>query len=144
MPTANGFNTGKDITLVISTPTGVLQIDGLTGFKAAQLTQPLDSKLITGDNIYDEIPLGWSGTFNLERLDSAVDDYFAADENGYFTGVKPNSIVTITQVIQENVGTTIYRFAGVALKFEDAGEWRGDQKVMQSISFKASRRLKVQ
>ena len=144
MPTANGFNTGKDVTLVISTPTGVLQIDGLTGFKAQQLTQALDSKLITGDNIYDEIPLGWSGTFNLERLDSTVDDYFAADENGYYTGVKPNSIVTITQSIQENVGVTIYRFTGVALKFEDAGEWRGDQKVMQSLSFKSSRRLKVQ
>jgi len=144
MPTANGFNTGKDVTLVISTPTGVLQIDGLTGFKAQQLTQALDSKLITGDNIYDEIPLGWSGTFNLERLDSTVDDYFAADENGYYSGVKPNSIVTITQSIQENVGVTIYRFTGVALKFEDAGEWRGDQKVMQSLSFKASRRLKVQ
>ena len=144
MPTANGFNTGKDVTLVISTPTGVLQIDGLTGFKAAQLTQPLDSKLITGVNLYDEIPLGWSGTFNLERLDSTVDDYFAADESGYFTGVKPNSIVTITQTIQENSGNTQYRFTGVALKFEDAGEWRGDQKVMQTISFRASRRLKVQ
>lgn len=145
MPTANGFNTGKDITLVIVTPTGTLTIAGLTGFHSSQMTSPLDSKLIDGRNIYDEIPTGWEGGFDLERLDSTLDDYFSLAEDGYYNGVISNGVPTITETITESNGRiTQYSYQGVALKFADAGKWTGDAKVMQSVTFRCSRRPKVQ
>ena len=139
-----GFNTGKDITLVIVTAVGVLQINGSTGFQAMQMTQRLDHKGLDGNNKYAEIPTGWEGSFDYDREDSVADDYFAQYEAAYYNGTDPGN-ATITQTITENNGgTTQYRFTGAALKFSDAGTWRGDQKVPIKINFTASNRQKVQ
>jgi len=36
-----------------------------------------------------------------------------------------------------------FRFEGVVLKLDDAGNWKGDSTVKQKLSFMASRRIKV-
>ena len=138
-----GFNTGKDVTLVIVTPTGTLEISGITGFQSAQMTNPLDHKGINGNNIYAEIPTGWEGTFDLDRTDGSLDSYFAQAEAAYYNGNDPG-VATITETITESSGISQFRYTGVALKFADAGTWRGDQKVSQRVSFRASLRQQVQ
>jgi len=138
-----GFNTGKDITLVIVTPTGTLQADGITGFQSMQMTQPLDHKGLDGTNLYAEIPTGWEGTFDIDRTDQAIDAYFAATEAAYYSGTDPG-VATITETVTETNGISQYRYTGVALKFADAGTWRGDQKVSQRVTFRAARRQQVQ
>ena len=142
MPTSQGLNTGKDITLVLTGPLGLIQVSGITGFHASQITQGIDSKRLDGDNIYDELPMGWNVSFDYDRTDSSLDDYFAAKEDAYHSA-GTTSTATIYQTIVETNGVTQYRFDGCALKFDDAGDWRGDQKVTQKVSGKAGRRVKV-
>ena len=138
-----GFNTGKDITLTLVGPLGVVNISGITGFQSEQMTQALDHKALDGTNKYAEIPTGWNGTFDLDRTDASVDSFFAQVEAIYYAGGDPG-VVTIAEIITENGNyVSEWRYDGCALKFTDAGTWRGDQKVQQKIAFRATRRVQV-
>lgn len=148
MPVNTSFGTlniGKDVVLDITLPdNSVLSVDITTGFTCKQNTRALDSKGLDGINRVADIPDTWSGDFMIDRASSNVDDYFAALEAGYYSGATVNA-VRITQTIQEADGTVSqYRFDGVALNLNDAGNWQGDNYVKQQIAWRASKRIKVQ
>jgi hypothetical protein len=138
-----GYNTGKDTTLDISTSSGLLRITNITGFQAKQLTHKLESKPLDGRILFAELPAGWEGTFTVERASSSLDDYIAQQEANYFGGLNSDTI-TITETNAEvNGSVTQYRYTGVCLYMEDAGERMQDQVVKMKLSFKASRRVKI-
>jgi hypothetical protein len=84
-----------------------------------------------------------SGTFDLERQDSKVYDYLAQLEANYYAGLNEQP-VTITETITEVSGAvTQYRYLGVLLRLDDAGDKAGDSTVKQRLSFTAQRRIKV-
>lgn len=141
---ANGFNIGKDATLdVVSSTSGPLRPTILTDFTFKQMTTGLESKAADGVNRFAEVPTGWEGTLSFDRGNSALDDYVAQAEASYYAGA-PGDVITITQTVQEVSGAiTQYRYTGVALKYEDAGDWGGEKIVKQKLSWKASRRIKV-
>lgn len=140
---ANGFNIGKDVTLDIVTPTGMLRPRIKTGFQSKQETHSIQVMGLDGVNRFDELPAGWSGTFDLDRGDSTVDDFFAQRETDYYNGAStPN--ITITETISEVSGAVSqYRYTGVILKLEDAGNKQGDKQIAMKIGFKAAKRLKI-
>lgn len=140
----NGFNTGRDVTLDITLADGSLLRPSIrTKFSSKQITASLESKGADGVNRFGEIPGGWEGMFDFDRADPAVDDYFANAEANYYAGIIPQPL-TITETITEISGSTSqYRYTGVVLKFDDAGNKGGDAKIEQKVSFKASKRLKV-
>src|SRR5258708_4897027 len=83
----NNFTVGKDISLVIQTPTGQLAISaGITDFSADPMYTDLKSKPLNGIPIFGLIPDGWKGSFKLDRLNPLVDNYFAGLEAAYFQG----------------------------------------------------------
>lgn len=140
---ANGFNVGRDNVIDIVTNTGVLRGKIRTGFSAKQETHSLDVKAMDGSLLFDELPAGWSGMLDLERADSAWDDYFSQREEDYYGGLASPTI-TITQTVSEISGAVSqYRFTGVALKFDDAGTYAGDKTVPQKVAWKAARRRKI-
>lgn len=142
MPVFN-FSTGKDVTLDITTPLGRLVLDGITNFDAKQMQTKIKSKGIDGVPRHGSIPDGWSGSFRLDRLSPAADNFFAAQEQGYFNGQNLQG-GTIYETIREIDGSlTQWRYTGVVLSFDDAGSWAGDKRVEQTISFEAERRIKV-
>lgn len=139
------LNIGKDVVLDVIGPSGqTIAINITTSFTAKQDAKMLDSKGLDGINRVAAIPDTWSGDFTVDRSGTGVDDLFAAIEAQYFnTGVLNN--YRITQTIQEAGGAiSQYRFDGVALSLADAGDWKGDAFVKQKISWKASKRLKLQ
>ena len=139
-----GFSTGKDITLAVITTGGALTLGGITSFESRQMTTGLDFKGIDGTNKYAELPIGWEGSFDLDRSNSQADDFFAGYEATYYAGGDPG-VATITETINEaNGAITQYRYNGVALKYAEAGSWKGDAKVTQRISFRCTARVKVQ
>jgi hypothetical protein len=86
---------------------------------------------------------GWSGRFEYERQDSTLDDYFSMLEANYYLGV-PEQPCSITETIENpDGGITQYRYLGVLLKLDDAGDWAGDKTVKMTVSFVASRRMKT-
>lgn len=139
----NNYSVGRDVTLTLVTSSGVLNLNQITGFQSKQDTIEQKIKGLDGITRYLRFFDAWSGSFTLERQDSTLDDYFSQLEANYYAGLS-ESPVSITQSIQEVSGAiTQYRYVGVLLKFDDAGEYAGDKSVKQSLSFVASRRIKI-
>lgn len=141
---SNSFNVGKDVTLQVVTPQGPLNLPvTTTGFESKPQYSKLRSKGLDGINRGANIPDGWEGSITLDRSNSVVDDFFAAQEAGYYAGQNVLN-ATITETIQEISGAiSQYRYTGVCLSFDEAGSKKGDQLIAQTIGFYASQRIKV-
>jgi hypothetical protein len=139
----NGFTVGRDVSLSIVTSAGPLRLSLLTGFNAKPSVTENRVKGLDGITRFLRFPDGWSGSFMIERQDSTVDDYFAKLESNYYAGINEQPC-TITETITEpNGSVTQYRYTGVLLKLDDAGNYQGDATVKQSLSFVAARKLKL-
>lgn len=139
----NGYSVGRDIALDMIGPNGPVTFNKITSFKAKQDTSDVRVKRLDGITDHLIFPDGWSGSFEIERQDSGVDDLFAQLEAGFYAGLNQISY-RLTETITEVAGNVSqYRYEGVILKYDDAGDWKGDSSVKQSVSFMASRRIKV-
>lgn len=143
MPYAN-FSLGKDVVLDVITPSGVLQLPATTtGFESKPVYKREKSSPLNGINLEVPIPAGWEGSITLDRQNSAIDDFFAQQEAGYYAGQNVLQ-ATITETISESSGAiSQYRYTNVALRFDEAGKKTGDAKIQQTIGFFASQRIKV-
>lgn len=139
----NGFSVGRDVSLDIVGPNGPLRFNLITKFTSKQSSKEQSIKGLDGITRPVRFFDGWTGSFNIERQDSTLDDFFSQLEANYYAGLNEAS-VTITETITEVSGAiTQYRYVGVMLKYDDAGDWAGDATVKQTVSFIASRRVKV-
>ncbi len=139
----NGFVVGRDLALSVITGAGALSLDLITGFRSKQDTQQQKIKGIDGVTRHVRFFDGWSGGFNIESQDRTVDDYFNRLEANYYQGIGEGE-VTITETVTQADGSVAqYRYREVLLSLDDAGEFRGDASVKQSILFVASRRVTI-
>ena len=139
----NGLSVGRDQVLDVITSTGPLRLGLLTNFKKKQDTT--EQRIKGKDGITRPLRFfdGWSGSFELQRQSNVVEDYFIQLEANYYAGLSEGPI-TITETITEPDGSVSqYRYVGVVLRLEDAGDWGGDASVKQSISWMAQRCVKV-
>ena len=140
----NDFNIGSDTTISLIVNGQILRSDILTSFEAKQLTTALKSKAMDGVTRYDDVEEGWEGTLEFDRADSSMDDFFAAKEAARFSG-GPKPGISITETTTNVDGSIVkYRYNRVTLKMDTIGARKGDAKVEQKVSFKASRRIKIQ
>jgi hypothetical protein len=144
MPVTNGFTVGRDVLVDVYTASGPLRLPATTtGFDAKPQYKSINSHGLDGVNRYAELPSGWSGTIQMDRSDDTIDAFFAQAEADYYAGIAVQP-ATITETISEADGSTSqYRYTGVVFRFDDSGNKRGDDKVAQSFSWSASKRLKV-
>lgn len=139
----NGFSVGRDVSIDIVGPSGPVRFNLVTKFTSKQQSKTEMVKGLDGVSRPVRFFDGWEGGFDLERQDSTVDDYFAQLEANYYAGLN-EAAVSITETITEVSGAvTQYRYLGVLLKLDDAGDKAGDSTVKQKLSFMASRRIKV-
>lgn len=143
MPGQGGYNTGKDVAIDINTPTGPIRLPKIMNFDSKPKVTNQEITPLNGQTDELMIPKGWTGTFEAERVDSTLDDWWATFESNYYAGINQDP-ATITETIQEiGGGETRYRYTHVVLKLEDAGKKEGDKTIRQSMSFTARRRIKV-
>lgn len=143
MPT-NTFNLGKDCSLVVIAPTGQrIDLSIVMDFDAKQQVHQIRIDPLNGPPQGVDVPRGWNGTFGIERATSAADDLFSTLEQGFWAGgVLGNG--QIFQYVQEvNGSTSTYQFDGVAMHLSEAGNYKADNSVKQTISFFASTRKRV-
>jgi hypothetical protein len=142
MPT-NAFSLGRDCQVIVIAPSGRIDLSHVTGFDSAQMTQPIRIDRLDGTQLAAELPKGWEGSFEIERGNSAVDDFIAANEQAYYTsGQLPVS--TLYQYVTEADGSiSTYQYDGAVFKLMAAGAWRGDAAVKQKLEFFAARRRRV-
>lgn len=143
MPTA-AFNLGRDCTIVIQTPTGRLDAQIVTQFDAKQKVKNLRIAPLNGPPIGADLPDGWDGTFQLDRANASVDDYFSNLEQTFWAaGTFPINI-TIYQYVQEVSGSTsTYQYDGVTMHLNETGTWKAEEQVKQTVTFFAATRRKV-
>ena len=139
----NGYTVGRDVVVSIMTSTGPLRIRQITGFKSKP--DMTDQKIKRLDGVTDHLrfPDGWTGSFEVERQDATVDNYFAQLEANYYAGQNEQAC-EINETIENPDGSVSqFKYTGVLLKLDDAGDKKGNASVKQMISFLATRRLKV-
>lgn len=136
----NNYSVGRDLVLDVVTPTGPFRISKITGFSSRPI---YDERKVRGmDGVTDHLTLPdcWEGDFEVERQNAEVDKFFATLESDYFAGQNIANM-TITETITEASGAiSQFRYENVQLTLKNAGEWKGDDTVKQSIGFFASRR----
>jgi len=139
----NSFTVGRDCTLTIVTASGPLNLSLITQFQSAPDMAEIKIKGLDGITRHARFFDGWRGSFNVERQDSTLDDYFAQLEANYYAGINEQP-ATINETITEvNGQVTQYRYLNVLFKLDDAGSKAGDQTVKQKLSFVAARRTKI-
>lgn len=148
MPINTGFgvlSTGKDVAADVVLSSGRhLILSNITGFDAKPKSKKLQSLGIDGITRSGVIPESWTLSFDLDRADSKVDDWWADYEAAYFAGDTIENCTILETITEADGSITQYRFEGVALALDDAGLWRADQFVKQKVSGEASKRVKVQ
>jgi hypothetical protein len=139
----NNFTVGRDVSLVINTPNGQLTIPGITDFTADPMTTELKSKPLSGIPQFGYVPDGWKISLKLDRMNRTIDNFWAAFEAAYYAG--SNQVAgTINETISELDGSVSqWRYTGVVLKLEKAGDFSGDKKVEQSLTGLASQKIQV-
>lgn len=139
----NGYSAGRDVTTTIVTSKGPLKFSQITGFHSKSDTVTGKVKKVNGVTDHWRFPDGWTGGFDIERADSTADDYFAQLEADYYAGL--NELPgTITETITEVDGSVSqFRYTGVLLTLDDAGNKTGNGTIQMKVSFVASTRLKV-
>lgn len=125
-------------------PQGLVRFSNVTDFSAKQISTAIESKGLDGINRFGEIPSGWEGSLTIDRANVNMDQAFSYLEGLYYAGQNvPAS--TIQETISEPNGSiSQWRYWGVAFKYDDHGSWKGDAKVEQKLSWKASGRVRVQ
>ncbi len=141
--TTTTFSVGRDCQLVVIGPAGRVDLTHVTGFESRQLTHAIRVDRLDGAQMAAELPKGWEGSFEIERGNSAVDDFIAAAENQFFTSgrVPPG---TLYQYVTETDGSTsTYQYDNVVFKLANSGAWKGDSSVKQKLEFFAIRRKRI-
>lgn len=137
---ANSFNVGRDgsqLTIVDSLQ-GPVTFNGMVSFDAKPRTKKLESETIDGDTRFRSVPNGHEGSFEFDREDSSVTDYFANKEANFFANL-PAEDVFITHTVNNTDGTVSqYQYIGVDLTLDDGGTYKGLDKVVQKVSWRAS------
>ena len=147
---ANTFSTGRDCQLVVIGPAGSggqagarIDLTHVTAFDAKQQTHQVRVNRLDGVHLAAELPNGWDGTFELERGNSAADDFIAALEQAWYVDGRLQGS-TLYQYISESDGSvSTYQFEGAVFKLSQSGQWRGDAAVKQKLEFFASRRKRI-
>ena len=102
------YSVGRDCTVVLMhplAPGGRVDIPNVTGFKSQQVTASVKADRLDGTQLAAELPKGWTGEFDFDRGNPAVDALFAAIEvQWYQTGTI--QVATIYQYITEPTGAT--------------------------------------
>jgi len=138
----NNFTVGKDVSLVIQLATGPLTLT-LTDFGAKVKTTTLESKPLNGIKQHAYIPDGWDISFKVDRMDTSADDFWANFEAQYYAGVNQVAGVIYETISESDGSVSQWRFPGVVVKLDNAGDFSGDKKVEQTFSGMASMRIRV-
>ena len=138
---SGSYNVGRDVTLDIIDPDeGELRFSIITGFEANARTQQLESRPLSGEALFADLPDGWEGTLEIDRANAELDRWYARRETAYFRGARLNNI-SITETVNEIDGSvTSFRYTNVSMTLSGGRTVRGNEKVPQRVTWRASRR----
>ena len=112
-------------------------------FTSKQKNKNLETIALDGVNRHLNIPIGWTGSFEMERTSPEIDAFFFLLEQQYQSG-NTIPLTTITETITEADGSTSqFQYQGCVIEFDSTGDWKGDELITQKINFAASARQQL-
>ena len=139
----NSYYIGKDISYSVVTATGTLTLNGKTDYSIKPMFTDLKHKGLNGITEHGVIPDGWQIDMKFDRTDPNVDIYFAQREADYFNGVNQQGGTIYESIVEKDGSITSFRYTNVILKYDSAGDWKGDSLIPISVSAMATRRYQV-
>lgn len=139
----NQVNVGRDVTLSVTTPEGLLQLDILTSFDSRPRYDRRRSKPINGPPLSIPIPDGHEGTFELDRTNNVVEAFYARLEAGYYAGrgIAPSAISET--IVNADGSVTTYQYKGVMFFLEDSGRKQADDVIKIRVGWEASQKIQL-
>lgn len=144
MSAVSQFNVGRDGSLRVQLASGQITLN-YTSFEAQQQTHTVYSRPVNAPTVAAELPDHWTAKFQIDRNSSALEDAIAAIEAAYWAnGATGINAATVYQYINELDGSvSTYMLTNCTLKLSDAGTYKQDAAVTQSLDVIASQRVKV-
>ena len=140
---ANNLTTGRDLTFVLVGPYGTVRLSQVTDYSVKRESSKISSKGLDGYTRRADIPDGWTISIKIDRSDATLDRLFARLDADYYAGVNIQG-GTVVETIKELDGSVSqFRYEGVVLDFDGAGDFKGDSFVSQSLTLMAERRIQV-
>jgi hypothetical protein len=140
---SNSFNIGRDTTLTLIGPFGLVTLVNVVDFQEQQETTQVGDTLLNGDRLNAELPAGWSGSFMVDRGSNDLDVLFGQIEAAWYNNGTVSSSTLYKRVVEVNGSTSNWQYVNVALKLTNGGNAKGDAITQQSVSWRAGRRLAV-
>lgn len=137
------YTIGRNATLVLLWNGLTVQIDEVTGFNAQQEVKVQRSDPLNSTPIEFNTPSGWRGSFDVDRGTSAIDDLIASIESAYWNAAIIGSGTIYEYIVETDGSQSVYEFVGVSLTLSNAGSYRADDIVRQTLGFFASLRNKL-
>ena len=131
----NNQSIGKDVSVVIITPTGSLNIPAaaITKFSTAPVTDNETRIGMDGVARFLVVPTSYKGSFDVDRMNSSIEDWWAGMEAAYFAGQNVTS-GTITETISNPDGSiSQYRYTGVVFDLETLGDREPTKVIKQKM-----------
>jgi hypothetical protein len=137
------FNLGNDCEVVASGPFGLIEFPKVTGFKIKQRIKKASIEPLNSAPLELHVPMGWEGSFEIERASPAADLLANAIEAGFLANGDLGA-GTLTQYVNEIDGSqSIFQMGEVAMSLSDAGDWSRGKSVKQTVEFFASTRVTI-
>lgn len=144
-PNLNGaqFTVGPNCSVAIFQGGAELDIGLITqiNFDAKTRIDRREANLMSG--FCFEIPFlkGWQGSISIQRTNANLDKFWANVENNYRAGLGYPSVNLIQTIRETDGSTTRFTFQGCMFYYEEAGNFRNEELVTQTLSFSAPVRL---
>ena len=137
------YTIGRNCSLVLLWQGTRVDLRDVTGFNAAQEVKVQRADPLNSTPVEFNTPSGWRGSFDIDRANSAVDDLIASIEVAFWTAATIGQGTIYQYIIETDGSTSTYEFSGVSLTLANAGQFRQDDIVRQTINFFASLRTKL-
>jgi hypothetical protein len=119
---------------------GRLDMPNVVAFTARQEAAQVRSDRLDGVQLTAELPKGWSGTIDLDRGSRGIDDFFAATEAAWIDAGQYNVGQMFVYIREADQSLSFWAYDNVALRLDDAGDFRPDAVTRQRIMWRANRK----
>lgn len=138
------LNTGKDVSIDVALQDGrILRLGNVTSFARKPKVKKLTSLGIDGVPRNAVLPEGWDLDIEIDRQDSEIDDWWANYEADYYAGRTVRNLIITETIIEVDGSLSQYRYEGVALQLNSAGDFKSDSFVKMKLTGEAAFRKKV-
>ncbi len=120
-----------------------IDLRDVVGFRSNQETKQQRSDPLNGLPIEFNTPSGWRGSFDVDRANDALDRLFAANETAFWTSGIISTGTLYTYITERTGGLSTYQYIGCAFTLQNAGDFKQEAIVRQTVNFFASQRVKV-